>query len=240
MGKMTQRWLPFWFAPVLFCAEPAGTLETMVARIASYPDPLLAQVLVASTYPLEVLDAASNSKTKGAQDWDASVQSLTAFPEVLDLMASDLPWTLAMGNAVLGQQRDVLAAVQRVRSRTSGKTAPRIAMPVGGWGWYCNWDTGAIVVNQRFFRRHGYAPPRAGSAEVQDWTHNPYHRRAAPYDNIASRRVTDARSHRSPRVRAPAPRRARPSLSHPTGTPRSAAAAVQAAPAPPAIADTTA
>jgi len=104
-------------------------IEQLVAPIALYPDALVAQVLMASTYPLEIVQAArwssTNPKVKGAalenamqkQIWDASVKSLTAFPEVLRMMNDKLDWTQQLGNAFLAQQEAVLAAVQTLRLR---------------------------------------------------------------------------------------------------------------------------
>ncbi|WP_374729896.1 DUF3300 domain-containing protein, partial [Caballeronia terrestris] len=104
-------------------------IEALVAPIALYPDSLLSQVLMASTYPLEIVHAArwvkSNSNLKGdaavkavqGQPWDVSVKSLVAFPQVLEPMNDKLDWTQKLGDAFLGQEKDVLAAVQRLRSR---------------------------------------------------------------------------------------------------------------------------
>ena len=104
-------------------------LEQLVAPIALYPDSLLSQAFMASTYPLEVVQAArwvkANPKVKGKaledamqkQPWDASVKSLTAFPTVLDMMNDKLDWTQQLGDAFLAQQQDVLAAVQTLRER---------------------------------------------------------------------------------------------------------------------------
>jgi Protein of unknown function (DUF3300) len=104
-------------------------LEQLVAPIALYPDALLSQVLMASTYPLEIVQAArwssKNPKVKGTalenamqqQTWDASVKSLTAFPDVLRMMNDKLDWTQDLGNAFLAQQQDLLAAVQTLRLR---------------------------------------------------------------------------------------------------------------------------
>ncbi|MGI9475451.1 MAG: DUF3300 domain-containing protein [Hyphomicrobiaceae bacterium] len=104
-------------------------LEQLVAPIALYPDSLLAQVLMASTYPLEIVQAArwskTNPKVKGAalenamqkQSWDASIKSLTAFPEVLRMMNEKLDWAHQLGDAFLAQQKDVLVAVQVLRRR---------------------------------------------------------------------------------------------------------------------------
>ncbi|HEV7336714.1 MAG TPA: DUF3300 domain-containing protein [Bosea sp. (in: a-proteobacteria)] len=112
-------------AQVLSNAE----LEALVAPVALYPDTLLAQLLMASTYPLEVVQAdrwvAANKKLKGdalkvaaeKQPWDASVKSLVATPSVLEMMSKNLDWTQKLGDAVLAQQPDVMDGVQRMRTR---------------------------------------------------------------------------------------------------------------------------
>src|ERR1022692_2472977 len=104
-------------------------LDTLVAPIALYPDALLSQVLVASTYPLEVVEAQQwlqqNGSLRGQQltdaarqqNWDASVQAMVAFPDVLTMLNQDVQWTTALGNAFLAQQSDVMAAVQEMRAR---------------------------------------------------------------------------------------------------------------------------
>jgi hypothetical protein len=104
-------------------------LDALMAPVALYPDPLLAQVLMASTYPLEVIQAdrwvAANKKLKGdqlksaaeKQAWDDSVKSLVATPSVLQMMSKNLEWTQKLGDAVLAQETDVMDAVQRMRSR---------------------------------------------------------------------------------------------------------------------------
>lgn len=104
-------------------------LDNLVAPVALYPDPLLGQVLAASTYPLEVVEAQQwfqqNGNLQGVQlmdaarqqNWDPSVQALVAFPDVLHLLGNDVRWTTDLGNAFLAQQADVMAAVQRTRSR---------------------------------------------------------------------------------------------------------------------------
>ena len=104
-------------------------LEALVAPIALYPDPLVSQVLMASTYPLEVAEASNwvkaNSKLKGdalnkalqQQTWDASIKSLVSFPPVLEMMGSQLSWTQQLGNAVLAQQSDAMAAIQALRAK---------------------------------------------------------------------------------------------------------------------------
>jgi hypothetical protein len=104
-------------------------LEAMVAPIALYPDALLSQILMASTYPLEIVEAARwrkanpGLKDKALEDalarqpWDPSVKSLTAFPDVLGRMNEDLRWTQKLGDAFLGQQKDLLGAVQALRQK---------------------------------------------------------------------------------------------------------------------------
>jgi hypothetical protein len=104
-------------------------IEQLVAPIALHPDELVSQILMASTYPLEVVQAArwveenpdlSPEEFENAIDemtWDPSVKSLTNFPDVLAMMNSKLDWLTDLGDAFLDQQEDVLAAVQRLRSR---------------------------------------------------------------------------------------------------------------------------
>ena len=111
-------------APPPFTAQE---LDAMLAPIALYPDSLLSQVLMAATYPLEVVQAARWSKANpdlkgdeavkkvGKESWDVSVMSLVAFPNVLEMMNKELEWTQKLGDAFLGQQKEVLAAVQRLR-----------------------------------------------------------------------------------------------------------------------------
>jgi hypothetical protein len=104
-------------------------LTSLVAPVALYPDPLLAQVLAASTYPLEIVEAQQwlqqNRNLAGAQlmqaarqqNWDASVQALTAFPDAMALLSRDIRWTTDLGNAFLSQQQDVMNAIQMLRAR---------------------------------------------------------------------------------------------------------------------------
>ncbi len=104
-------------------------LDNLVAPVALYPDPLLGQVLAASTYPLEVVEAQQwmqeNSSLHGSQlmdaakqqNWDPSVQAMVAFPDVMSLLTRDIRWTTDLGNAFLAQQSDLMAAVQRMRAR---------------------------------------------------------------------------------------------------------------------------
>jgi hypothetical protein len=104
-------------------------LDQLVAPIALYPDSLLSLVLIASTYPLEVVQAerwvTQNKNLKGdqlkteaeKQAWDDNVKALVATPEVLTMMNTRLDWTQKLGDAVLAQQSDVMDAVQRLRAR---------------------------------------------------------------------------------------------------------------------------
>jgi hypothetical protein len=111
--------------------QPPSQLDQMLAPIALYPDPLVAQILMASTYPLEVVDASRwlkdpvNAALRGdrltaaleRQGWDASVKSLVPFPQVVEMMDYRLDWTQNLGNAFLAQQGDVMDSVQRLRHR---------------------------------------------------------------------------------------------------------------------------
>src|SRR5580704_4818181 len=110
-------------------------LDSLVAPIALYPDPILSQILVASTYPLEIVEAArwlsQNSSLQGKplvdaaakQSWDASVQALVVLPDVLKRLNQEITWTSDLGNAFLAQQQDVMEAVQRMRQKAESKGA---------------------------------------------------------------------------------------------------------------------
>src|SRR6201999_2856691 len=107
---------------------PNDQLDSLVAPIALYPDPLLAPTLAASTYPLEVIQLQQwmaknpNLKDKALADavskqpWDPSVQGLVAYPDVVTRMADNIQWTTDLGNAFLAQESDVMGAVQRMRA----------------------------------------------------------------------------------------------------------------------------
>jgi len=108
-------------------------LDSLVAPIALYPDPLLSQTLVASTYPLEIVqlqqwleknkdlkDQALADAVK-KQDWDPSIQAMASLPEVVKRLADDIKWTTDLGNAFLAQQADVMDAVQRMRKKAQDK-----------------------------------------------------------------------------------------------------------------------
>src|SRR5882724_2693582 len=99
-------------------------LNDLVAPIALYPDPLLSQVLAASTYPLEIVEAGqwlqqnrnlrdpTLMEAARQQNWDPSVQVLVAFPDAMALLTRDIRWTTDVGNAFLAQQADVMDAIQ--------------------------------------------------------------------------------------------------------------------------------
>jgi hypothetical protein len=110
---------------------PPDQIDGLVQRIALYPDPLLAQVLTAATFSNEIPDAAgwanqhryltgdqlAHAISEDRLPWDPSVLALLPFPQTLDMMARDMGWTQALGNAVLGQRPEVMDAVQRMRER---------------------------------------------------------------------------------------------------------------------------
>ncbi len=112
---------------------PPDQLDSLVAPIALYPDPLLAQTLAASTYPLEIvqlqqwLEKNKTLKDKALSDavakqpWDPSVQAMAALPEVANRLANDIRWTTDLGNAFLAQEGDVMEAVQRMRKKAQDK-----------------------------------------------------------------------------------------------------------------------
>jgi hypothetical protein len=107
----------------------AAQLDQLLAPVALYPDQLLGQILMASTYPLEVVEAArwvedpNNARLKGDQlaaalqdkDWDPSVKSLAPFPQILRMMDDRLDWMQKLGDAFLAQQNEVMDSVQRLR-----------------------------------------------------------------------------------------------------------------------------
>src|SRR5688572_25123369 len=121
-------------APVSTAPATDGTfsqaqIDQMMAPIALYPDSLLSQVLMASTYPADVAEAAKWSKanpqqsgdaavrTVESQQWDPSVKSLVAFPQVLQTMGDKPDWVQNLGDAFLASSKDVLDSAQRLRAR---------------------------------------------------------------------------------------------------------------------------
>lgn len=140
MNKLFQSWIVRGLA-LLFAASAAFAqdrvpfrqeeLDQMLAPIALYPDSLLSQILMAATYPLEVVQAArwsrANSQLQGEEavtavesmDWDPSVKSLVAFPQVLHRMDERLDWTQRLGEAFLAQEPHVLDAIQGLRQKAA-------------------------------------------------------------------------------------------------------------------------
>src|SRR3954469_16645633 len=114
---------------------PAEQLDALVAPVALYPDNLLAQVFVATTYPLELIqlhqwlqknpelakDQTKLNEAVAKQPWDPSIQSMASLPDVVKWLAEDVQWTSDLGNAFLAQQKDVMDAVQRMRGKAKDK-----------------------------------------------------------------------------------------------------------------------
>ena len=133
MKRMIAGLLVLLFAlPVFSQAQrnySQAELDQMLAPVALYPDPLLSQILMAATYPVEVVEAARWTRANPGltgdaavqavqnEDWDPSVQSLVAFPQVLQRMDENLEWTRSLGDAFLGQQPIVMETVQQLRQR---------------------------------------------------------------------------------------------------------------------------
>ena len=119
-------------APLLQCQEESAEdafspdqLDNLLAPVALYPDPLLAQMLVAATFPDEVDEAARALRADpdpagiDAEEWDVSVKAVAHYPEVLSTMADSLDWTTALGRAYAWQPEDVMASIQRLRAQAS-------------------------------------------------------------------------------------------------------------------------
>src|SRR2546430_11530629 len=131
-----------WFLAVLLATPPTilaqqaeqtvfkqEELDQLLAPIALHPNPLVSQILMASTYPLEVVQAdrwaKQNASLKGdaltaaleKQDWDPSVKSLVNFPQVLTMMSEKLDWTQRVGDAFLADQKKVLDTIQSLRAK---------------------------------------------------------------------------------------------------------------------------
>jgi hypothetical protein len=116
-------------AQVLRCQDASAEnftpdqLDNLLAPVALYPDPLLAQVLVAATFPDQIDEAArfvragSDPTAIDNQAWDVSVKAVAHYPDVLSMMADSLDWTSALGQAYVAQPDDVMASVQRLRQQ---------------------------------------------------------------------------------------------------------------------------
>lgn len=142
---------------LLWGAVPARAqdqgLQDLCAPIALYPDPLLSNVLVASTYPAEVaaaaqwmqrtgpIDPASLDSALSGQGWDPAVKSLVAFPDVLNYMANNMAWVTDLGNAYLSQPNDVFDAIQSLRldAQNNGNLVSNQYQTI-------TYDNGAIVI----------------------------------------------------------------------------------------------
>jgi hypothetical protein len=172
MRKRFSVWSTFGFVLVLLAAaarpvaaqaapeesgyEPyaADQLDNLVAPIALYPDPLLAQVLIAATFPDQIDAAARWVRSNGQsgvdeQPWDVSVRSVAHYPTVLNMMAADLDWTTAVGQAYAYQSTDVMTSVQRLRAmaRAQGNlpTTPQQQVVVEG-GFISIWPASATLL----------------------------------------------------------------------------------------------
>jgi len=97
--------------PGTYASAPAGQLESLLSRIALYPDPLLAQIFAAAAFPDQIAAAAQGS----GGPFDPSVEALMAYPSVLQMMASDPNWTQALGQAVMENQGAVMDTIQNLR-----------------------------------------------------------------------------------------------------------------------------
>ncbi len=114
-------------APAVVSAAPLNDqdLDQLTAPIALYPDPLLAQLLPASTYPLDIVAAEQWSRANptatdsmiDAQPWDPSIKALLHYPTVIAMMASDISWTQRLGEAYVNQPADVMNSIQRLRAQ---------------------------------------------------------------------------------------------------------------------------
>jgi Protein of unknown function (DUF3300) len=159
-------------------------LDQILAPIALYPDPLLSQILMAASYPLEIVEAARWSKANPAlkgdaavnavkdKSWDVSVMSLVAFPDVLSQMSEHLDWTQKLGDAMISQQGDVADAIQRLRSKANAagnlKSTPQQTVTTQGSGdnaQYIIEPTNPDVV---------YAPSYNPSWAYGSWPHPAY------------------------------------------------------------------
>jgi hypothetical protein len=106
----------------------ADEMEVLVARIALYPDELIAVITAAALYPLQVVEAArfldryeKDKSLKPKESWDGSVVSLLNYPDIIRMMSDDLEWTQALGDAIAYQQKDVLVAIQQLRDEAVAK-----------------------------------------------------------------------------------------------------------------------
>ena len=153
-------------------ALSAAMIDKLVEPVALYPDPLLSQVLMASTYPLEVIQAArwidvpANQTLTGAaltealksKNWNPSITAVIAFPAVLKLMADKIEWTEQLGNTFLTQQADVMAEVQQLRHKTqiAGNMKPKVTAATRA----APKRAGYYASRPAYRRNYNYAPYR--------------------------------------------------------------------------------
>jgi len=164
-------------------------LDELLAPIALYPDALLAQVLMASTYPMEVVEAARwqkanpDLKEKALEDalqkesWDPAVKSIAAVPQVLTMMDEQLDWTQKLGDAFLAQQEEVMRTVQNLRSKADEagnlESTPEQTVKTEA--------EGGNIKRYNSFNRTNINTGR--------WKHNPSHRKGVAYrDNATARK----------------------------------------------------
>jgi hypothetical protein len=171
-----------WIVPLAAQAPPSyapAELDPLVSRIALYPDPLLANVFAAATYPDQIPDAArwadehhylrGDELARAIADdrlpWDPSVQALLPFPPVLDMMASDMNWTQQLGDAFLAEQPELMDAVQRMRHRAWDygylRTNGQVVVNNGPYIEIVPVSPGYVYVPY-YDPRIVYAPPRPG------------------------------------------------------------------------------
>ena len=160
-------------------AYPPQELDRLVSRIALYPDPLLAQILAAATYPDQIPEAArwadqhhylsgealARAITEDRLPWDPSVQAMLPFPSVLETMASDMSWTRELGDAFLAQHEGVMDAVQRERKRAREygylRSNPQVVVSGGPYIQIMPVNPGFIYVPY-YDPLVVFAPPRPG------------------------------------------------------------------------------
>ena len=147
--------------PAAYTPPSAEVLYQMVAPIALYPDKLVAQILAGATYPDQIgaaetwlaqnpgLQKTALTNAVNAQNWDPSVKSLTQFPNVLEQMASNLPWTTALGKAYYNDPSDVMNAIQVMRNRAykagTLKTSKQLRVNVAATPSAMAYTPGAMV-----------------------------------------------------------------------------------------------
>jgi Protein of unknown function (DUF3300) len=127
-----RSWFPSYAQEQTATAAPDplsdDEMEVLVARIALYPDDLVAAIVAASLYPVQIVQAQrylekvkTKSDLKPDKDWDGSVISLLNYPDVVKMMSDDLDWTEELGEAVTNQEKDLLEAIQQLRDRAVAK-----------------------------------------------------------------------------------------------------------------------